>query len=171
MPGRASLRATRLALALAIAASVTHDEAMCIIRDQRIAFFGDSLSRYCFFGMNAWLKTGALRDEEFDDKWGDEGLDYDCCEDQQWTSDKQDCNAGSGHRMYLYADFEEVHARTSFYFIASTWFDDLADLAEDLRVDTVVYNMGRRQGRTRGMQRHFNTSDLETIPEMKASTL
>ncbi|KAH8059385.1 N2-acetyl-L-ornithine:2-oxoglutarate 5-aminotransferase [Aureococcus anophagefferens] len=135
------MRALLLGL-LAAATGVTHDEARCILKDQRVAFFGDSLSRYCFFGMNVWLETGALRAEEFAGKWGVEGEDYDCCQGQQWTDDEQDCDAGSGHRMYLYKDFEDINARTSFYFIASVWFDDLADLAGTLEADTIVYNQG-----------------------------
>jgi len=135
------MRALLLGL-LAAATGVTHDEARCILKDQRVAFFGDSLSRYCFFGMNVWLETGALRAEEFAGKWGVEGYDYDCCQGQQWTDDEQDCDAGSGHRMYLYKDFGDINARTSFYFIASVWFDDLADLAGTLEADTIVYNQG-----------------------------
>ncbi|KAH8086706.1 N2-acetyl-L-ornithine:2-oxoglutarate 5-aminotransferase [Aureococcus anophagefferens] len=135
------MRALLLGL-LAAATGVTHDEARCILKDQRVAFFGDSLSRYCFFGMNVWLETGALRAEEFAGKWGVEGEDYDCCQGQQWTDDEQDCDAGSGHRMYLYKDFDDINARTSFYFITSVWFDDLADLADTLEADTIVYNQG-----------------------------
>ena len=41
-----------------------------------------------------------------------------------------------------YKDFDDINARTSFYFIASVWFDDLADLADTLEADTIVYNQG-----------------------------
>ncbi|KAH8066885.1 N2-acetyl-L-ornithine:2-oxoglutarate 5-aminotransferase [Aureococcus anophagefferens] len=174
------MRALLLGL-LAAATGVTHDEARCILKDQRVAFFGDSLSRYCFFGMNVWLETGALRAEEFAGKWGVEGYDYDCCQEQQWTDDEQDCDAGSGHRMYLYKDFDDINALLR---SASVWFDDLADLADTLEADTIVYNQGwwqlkdcrgtycgddfddeceatyrEDQGRKREIQRRFNVSE------------
>ena len=130
------------AIVAARCGGVTHDEAMCILADSHVVFFGDSLTRFCYHGLVAWLKTGALRPYEFSSKWGEPGLDYDCCEDQTWTEDRQDCGAGGAHRMYVYGDVPDYGIATSYYFIASSWFEDLADLSETLTADTIVFNMG-----------------------------
>ena len=47
------------AIVAARCGGVTHDEAMCILADSHVVFFGDSLTRFCYHGLVAWLKTGA----------------------------------------------------------------------------------------------------------------
>ena len=50
------------ALACAAAASMTHDEALCAVGNAKVSFFGDSLTRFCYYEFNSFLSTGELRD-------------------------------------------------------------------------------------------------------------
>ena len=46
---------------------MTLAEAECVLRGTNLTFLGDSQSRFCVYGLNAFLATGALRSEEFSD--------------------------------------------------------------------------------------------------------
>ena len=40
----------------------TYDR-QCVLDGKTITFFGDSISRYCYFGFNTFLETGELRED------------------------------------------------------------------------------------------------------------
>ena len=127
--------------------SVTVDEARCILRNKHVTFLGDSVTRYCFFGLNTWLSTGQDR-EEFDDAWGfgEDSTDYD--DSDRWTSWQRLAGTTSKHQQY----FTKEHGgtRLSFYFLQDAWFDDgdtdgeksLADVAARVaeESDAIVYH-------------------------------
>ena len=164
--------AARVALLVAnVRASMTWEEAQCVVAGRRIAFFGDSLSRFCYFGFNTFLATGEVRDHEFDVSEGDgeNSNDYDSFD--TWN-DNGLVSDGKNHRMHLRKDFAEYGAHTEYYFIQNVWYDDLDDtpleadveigdadnegfiadivagdetirsIALDLDADVVVFNMG-----------------------------
>ena len=164
--------AARAALLVAsVRASMTWEEAQCVVAGRRIAFFGDSLSRFCYFGFNTFLATGEVRDHEFDVSEGDgeNSNDYDSFD--TWN-DNGLVSDGKNHRMHLRKDFAEYGAHTEYYFIQNVWYDDLDDtpleadveigdadnegfiadivagdetirsISLDLDADVVVFNMG-----------------------------
>ena len=119
--------AARAALLVAsVRASMTWEEAQCVVAGRRIAFFGDSLSRFCYFGFNTFLATGEVRDHEFDVSEGDgeNSNDYDSFD--TWN-DNGLVSDGKNHRMHLRKDFAEYGAHTEYYFIQNVWYDDLDD--------------------------------------------
>ena len=105
-----------LVLAAVAVGEITHDEATCILRDTKLAVFGDSLSRFCMFGLNTFLATGALRDHPFDVSGGDgEGSDdYDGR--REWNENGI-ISGKKSHRMHLWKDFADHGIRTDYYFI------------------------------------------------------
>ncbi|KAH8073585.1 hypothetical protein JL721_2888 [Aureococcus anophagefferens] len=137
---------------VARAGTITADEARCIVDGKTTIFFGDSLTRFCYYEFNTFLSTGAVRDHELgassgDGRWSD---DYDDWE--EWTEEGI-CGAGGKHRRRIWMDLDET-TRTEFYFINNVWYAEedmdkdgdtsLADVAEVAKdaADVVVYNMG-----------------------------
>lgn len=123
------------------AAQVTWDEARCVLENKRIAFFGDSISRFCYFGLNYWLETGELQPEECESSSGCFDEDFDTR--GSWTSSGP-ISGSSKHRQYFSKDFSN-DGQTEFYFIQGVWYDQLKDLVDSGDVDSaevVVFNMG-----------------------------
>ena len=64
-------RALLVAAAAAVIAAgddhMTWSQASCVLEGRKLAYFGDSQSRFCYYGLNAFLGTGALRSREFSD--------------------------------------------------------------------------------------------------------
>ncbi|KAH8097937.1 hypothetical protein JL720_856 [Aureococcus anophagefferens] len=123
---------------VARAGTITADEARCIVDGKTTIFFGDSLTRFCYYEFNTFLSTGAVRDHELgassgDGRWSD---DYDDWE--EWTEEGI-CGAGGKHRRRIWMDLDET-TRTEFYFINNVWYAEedmdkdgdtsLADVAE-----------------------------------------
>ena len=84
--------------------AITGEEAQCIVDGKTTVFFGDSLTRYCYYEFNTFIATGEVRDHELggasgDGKWSD---DYDTWE--EWT-EKGVCGAGGKHRRHIWKDF------------------------------------------------------------------
>ena len=64
---------------------ISRDEAFCLLAHApRIAFLGDSLTRFHFFTLNEWLSTGKLQTHLYS-KWGngDGSIHYDTSD--RWT--------------------------------------------------------------------------------------
>ena len=171
LPPRMRWAARAALLVASVRASMTWEEAQCVVAGRRIAFFGDSLSRFCYFGFNTFLATGEVRDHEFDVSEGDgeNSNDYDSFD--TWN-DNGLVSDGKNHRMHLRKDFAEYGAHTEYYFIQNVWYDDLDDtpleadveigdadnegfiadivagdetirsISLDLDADVVVFNMG-----------------------------
>lgn len=139
-------RGLALATLLRPARPVTVDEAMCILENRHLVFLGDSVTRFCFFGLNTWLETGEL--VEFDDDWGAD-TDYDDAE--EWTDWKRYSGASAKHQTRFSKDLGRG-ARTSFYFLQAAWCDDddtggetsLEDIAGDVvdEADIILYHHG-----------------------------
>ena len=105
---------------VARAGTITADEARCIVDGKTTIFFGDSLTRFCYYEFNTFLSTGAVRDHELgassgDGRWSD---DYDDWE--EWTEEGI-CGAGGKHRRRIWMDLDET-TRTEFYFINNVWY-------------------------------------------------
>ncbi|KAJ8600250.1 hypothetical protein CTAYLR_001999 [Chrysophaeum taylorii] len=146
-------RTSLAALVVACSASteVTLSQAQCILSGKKIVFFGDSISRYCYFGLNHFLSTGSVKSSEYDSKWGsgDNSNDYDCCEGETWT-DYAPLSDDETARQIFYKEFDDFETR--FYFIQYVWSSDddtdgetsMEDLAsgdvEDF--DILVFNQG-----------------------------
>ena len=171
LPPRMRWAARAALLVASVRASMTWEEAQCVVAGRRIAFFGDSLSRFCYFGFNTFLATGEVRDHEFDVSEGDgeNSNDYDSFD--TWN-DNGLVSDGKNHRMHLRKDFAAYGAHTEYYFIQNVWYDDLDDtpleadveigdadnegfiadivagdetirsISLDLDADVVVFNMG-----------------------------
>ena len=145
---------------------MTLAEAECVLRGTNLTFLGDSQSRFCVYGLNAFLATGALRSEEFSDAHdgnlgaGPGSDDYDAFDTWNEMGLLKDAEA---HRMHVVKTFEALGASVDFYFIQGVWWDasdstrlasggtvaervrgdaTLADLAARLDAGVVVYNMG-----------------------------
>jgi len=73
-----------LSLQFANSEDLTVDEARCIIDGKTIAWVGDSIARFCYFGMNYWLEEGELPSDEYSSKWGDNDQDYDRQQPTTW---------------------------------------------------------------------------------------
>jgi len=130
-----------VALATPALGAITADEARCVLKDRKVAFFGDSISRYCYFGLNNFLATGALRSAEFgtggpgNTPWGDGpgGLDYDGGE--PWNENGVVTDQGT-QRQHFWKAFDAENIRTDFYFIQTAWYD--GDPATPLEAETRV---------------------------------
>mmetsp|Transcript_22047 Transcript_22047/g.26535 ORF Transcript_22047/g.26535 Transcript_22047/m.26535 type:complete len:863 (+) Transcript_22047:73-2661(+) len=121
---------------------VSHDDAKCILENKKIVFLGDSITRFCTFGFNVWLETGELPDEEYKNKWGNSNKDFDCCESQKWTDDAPISSNGA-HKQWFWKEFDDINARTDFYFIQGAWYDAMEDLENELSdYDIIVFNAG-----------------------------
>ena len=162
---RALLVAAAAAVISAADDHMTWSQASCVLKGRKLAYFGDSQSRFCYYGLNAFLGTGALRSREFSD--ADDGNlgdgpgsdDYDGVE--SWNANGL-LRPQAAHRMHAWATFDDF--RTDYWFIQGVWWDGqdetavgrdgfairdvvrndttLADVARTLDADYVVYNMG-----------------------------
>ena len=75
---------------------ISRDEAFCLLAHApRIAFLGDSLTRFHFFTLNEWLSTGKLQTHLYS-KWGngDGSIHYD-------TSDRWTHTSSSKHAQHF----------------------------------------------------------------------
>lgn len=144
------------------AAALTAAEAECIMSGRTVGFFGDSISRYCYYGFNYYLELGELPHAEYDSTWGRWDQDYDCCRGQTWT----DFSWRSGsdiHQMYLWKNFSYLQdARTEFYFVQDIWYDDVDSggepsietlAATSRNYDYLVWNAGWWNLKPRGQER------------------
>ena len=140
------MRAAAAVVALAAGAALgdmTWEQAQCAIADKRVAFFGDSLSRYCYFGFNTFMATGEVRDHEFKGSMGD-GENSDDYDTLDYWNDNGVVSDSSGHRMHLTKDFGAIGARTEYYFIQNVWYDDVDDttLEESVEIGNGADNEG-----------------------------
>ena len=122
---------------------VSWDEAKCMLRKRRIAFLGDSNSRFHWMTFNWFLETGKLRVARGSryDKRGHRGPpDYD--EAGMWTDSwRTDYFQDAAHRQYLKRTFTDLGTTSEFFFLQRTWSDDVAELAQKLDgYDVVVVN-------------------------------
>lgn len=133
------------------AADISADEAKCILKDKKITFFGDSISRYCYFGFNSFLDTGKLRKKEFDDAegFGKGSSDYDTFDFwTKWGRYGENGKCCENHRQHFTKEFSDFE--TEYYFIQNAWFDEdetdgaksLEDLADEIDSNIIVYNTG-----------------------------
>ncbi|KAH8054047.1 N2-acetyl-L-ornithine:2-oxoglutarate 5-aminotransferase [Aureococcus anophagefferens] len=139
--------ARRLPIALAGAdAAITWEEAKCVLRGQKVTFFGDSLTRYCFFGLNNFLATGELRADEFSSKQsmgaGPGSGDYDGIE--SWNAEgiltDQATQRQHAWKTFSDGDFDTRPIETEFYFIQHVWWDDADDTPQE--ADTPIGSKG-----------------------------
>ena len=88
-----------------VSGSMTWEEAHCVLDGQKVTFVGDSLSRYCYFGLNTFLATGELRSEDFSSPggYGPGSSDYDSVE--FWNERGILTDRGS-QRMHAWKEFE-----------------------------------------------------------------
>ena len=135
------------AIALAGAdAAITWEEAKCVLRGQKVTFFGDSLTRYCFFGLNNFLATGELRADEFSSKQsmgaGPGSGDYDGIE--SWNDEgiltDQATQRQHAWKTFSDGDFDTRPIETEFYFIQHVWWDDADDTPAE--ADTPIGSKG-----------------------------
>lgn len=136
-----------------VGALVTHEEAQCIMRGKRLAFFGDSVTRYCYFGFNYWLEVGDVPDDEYDSSSGNNDEDYDRgLVDRTWTDFHVSDMDSASHRQHFAKEFDDLDdAYTEFYFVQDAYYDsdttdgdesieDLADVVKEY--DYIAYNTG-----------------------------
>jgi hypothetical protein len=165
---------------------ISWEQAKCIMDGRTMYFYGDSNTRFHFYTFNVFLDTGELRSCGYD-KWGCEGSDYNSGEKNQYWTEPYGRSEDGSHRMNMCKDFDN-DAKTCFWFIQTTWFDNdeqpdadnMADLAEDVDGKIVVYNSlwwdGKSWGEDdRGYDQCGNdwtddceeayTEDLETVVE------
>lgn len=130
-----------------------HSEAECIMNGKTVAFFGDSITRYCFFGFNYWLDTGNIPPDEYDSDTGNYDEDYDDgLVDNTWTEWHLDAFSNRRHRQWFAKNFPNLNnAYTEFRFIQDAYYDnsvtgsdvsikDVADIVKDY--DYIIYNTG-----------------------------
>ena len=125
---------------------VSWAEAKCMLRKRRIAFLGDSNSRFHWMTFNWFLETGKLRVPRGSgryDKRGHSGPpDYDEGYRSMWTDDyRSERYQDAAHRQYLKRTFSDLGTTSEFFFLQRTWSDDVAELAQKLEgYDVVVVN-------------------------------
>ncbi|KAJ8603816.1 hypothetical protein CTAYLR_000243 [Chrysophaeum taylorii] len=136
-----------------VAGEISHEDAQCIMRGKTMAFFGDSITRYCYFGFNYWLETGEVPSEEYDSSFGDNDEDYDRNRvTTPWTDWYiSDMSNGKWRQRFakVFDDLDDAY--TEFYFIQDAYYDSddtdgetsVADLASTVKgYDYIAYNTG-----------------------------
>ncbi|KAH8046408.1 N2-acetyl-L-ornithine:2-oxoglutarate 5-aminotransferase [Aureococcus anophagefferens] len=134
------------AIALAGAdAAITWEEAKCVLRGQKVTFFGDSLTRYCFFGLNNFLATGELRADEFSSKQsmgaGRAAATTTASKlERQGILTDQATQRQHAWKTFSDGDFDTRPIETEFYFIQHVWWDDADDTPQE--ADTPIGSKG-----------------------------
>jgi len=125
---------------------VSWAQAKCIMDGREMYFYGDSNTRFHFYTFNVFLATGELRTCGYD-KWGCPGSDYNSDEKNQYWTGPYGRSTDGSHLMHMCKDFDSIDAKTCYWFIQTTWFDDdetsdtnMDDLADDVEGKIVVYN-------------------------------
>jgi len=129
--------------------AVSWDQAKCMLRNRKIAFVGDSNTRFHFFTFNVFLDSGLLRSGPYR-KDGEAPPDYDHATRKRTWTDWKARSPRSDHRSHFTKSFDSLGTTSDFYFAQTTWFGDdvtrsknMADLAKDLKgYDLVVFNSG-----------------------------
>jgi hypothetical protein len=102
--------------------AISWAETKCMLRRRRIAFLGDSNSRFHWMTFNWFLETGELRSPReapgaYYDKWGHRGPpDYDKgLKGRTWTdTSRAEGVQDAAHRQWLTRTFEELGTTSEF---------------------------------------------------------
>lgn len=153
-------RASVLLLAAGAAGQITYDEARCIMEGKTMAFFGDSITRYCTMFFNYWLEEGELQPGDFFEYDGEEWGLYDqdredCCDSRPTWTDYAPASSNEQHRQLFvkddFGDAFEDQPRTEFRFLQKCYFDDdesdgepsVESISEEIKdYDFIVFNCG-----------------------------